>query len=120
MIISSIAKTAKALTQRRFTLDFPNEREQLSDRERYMLRLDMPTCISCGACERVCPNKTIEMVNVESEKPNKKMPKIDIERCMFCGLCAEVCPTKCLVMTKSYDFEAYDKRMFVKRPEDLE
>jgi len=120
MLIKSLAKTAKSLKDPRFTIDYPNEKEQLSDNERYMLRLDMPTCISCGACERVCPNKTITMVDTPTEKGVKKMPQVDIERCLFCGLCQEVCPTKCLTLTKGYDFEAYDKRQFVKRPEELE
>ncbi len=120
MILNPIAKTAASLKEKRFTVEFPKERERLSDNERYMLRLDMPTCISCGACERICPNKTITMVDTPIGNALKKMPQVNIDRCMFCGLCEEVCPTKCLTLTKGYDFDAYDKRKFVKRPEELE
>lgn len=118
-MLSSIAKTIKSLGGKRFTLEYPKERQQLSDNERYMLRLDMPTCISCGACQRICPNETITMVDVYTKKGIRKMPEIGIERCLFCGLCEEVCPTKCLTLTKGYEFEKYDKREFVKRPEEL-
>jgi formate hydrogenlyase subunit 6/NADH:ubiquinone oxidoreductase subunit I len=31
-----------------------------------------------------------------------------------------VCPTKCLVPTKDYDLEKFDRRDFIKRPEELE
>ena len=48
------------------------------------------------------------------------MPQVGHERCLFCGLCEEVCPPKCLTLTKSYNYEAYDKRDLVTRPEELE
>jgi formate hydrogenlyase subunit 6/NADH:ubiquinone oxidoreductase subunit I len=48
------------------------------------------------------------------------MPQVGHERCLFCALCEEVCPPKCLTLTKNYDYEAYDKRDLVTRPEELE
>ena len=112
--------SATALDKGRDVVEFPAERESLSDNERGMLRLDMPTCVSCSACKHICPNKTISMVEVITEKGKMLMPQIGIDRCLFCGLCEEVCPTKCLTLTKGYDFEVYDRRDFVKRPEELE
>jgi formate hydrogenlyase subunit 6/NADH:ubiquinone oxidoreductase subunit I len=120
MILEPLAKTAKSIAEKRFTLEFPEERDSMSDREKYMFRLDMPTCINCAACERICPNKTIDMVDALTDKGEKKFPQIGIERCLFCGLCEEVCPTKCLTLTKGYELEAYDKRDYVKRPEELQ
>ncbi len=101
------------------TLNFPEEREVALDNYRGIHKLDMKTCISCGACARICPNQTIEMVDTPTDKGQKKMPQINLERCLFCALCEEVCPTDCLVLTKNYEFEAYDRRNFLKRPEDL-
>ncbi len=120
-MLEPLLETIKVLGRPKFTTEFPEERESLPDSYRGMFKLDMPTCISCSACAIICPNKTIEMVETPTERGLKKMPQIGIDRCLFCALCAEVCPPKCLTLTKNYDaLEAYDKRDFVKRPEELE
>ncbi|MDE1861059.1 MAG: 4Fe-4S dicluster domain-containing protein [Candidatus Micrarchaeota archaeon] len=119
-MLGPLGKTIKASTEKGFTVEFPEQRESLPDSYRGMLKLDMETCISCSACAIICPNKTITMVNVLTERGMKVMPQIGIERCLFCALCEEVCPPKCLTLTKNYDYEAYDKRELLKRPEDLE
>ncbi len=119
-MLRPLLESVKELGGERFTVEFPEERESLDDRERYMFRLDMETCVSCAACERICPNKTITMVEVLTDRGPKDMPQIGLDRCLFCALCEEVCPTKCLTLTKDYGLEAYDKRWFVKRPEELQ
>ncbi len=119
MIVEPLVETVMSFGRRRFTVEFPDERESLPDNYRGMLRLDMKTCISCTACAKICPNSTIDMVDVETERGAKKMPQINIERCLFCGLCEEICPPRCLTLTRNYDFEEYDRRMFVRRPEEL-
>jgi formate hydrogenlyase subunit 6/NADH:ubiquinone oxidoreductase subunit I len=119
MLVEPLIKGVKSLFEKRATLEFPEAREPLDDTERGMMRLDMDTCVSCAACETICPNKTIIMVETPSKKGIVKMPQIGIDRCMFCGLCEEVCPTKCLALAKGYDFEAYDKRTLIKRHEEL-
>ncbi len=120
-MIKPISKVIKALAEERFTTEFPEEKESLPDSYRGMFRLDRDTCISCSACERICPNKTITMVGIITDRGEKVMPQIGIERCLFCALCAEVCPPKCLTLGKEYEvFVAYDKRDLIKRPEELE
>lgn len=113
-------QSIKALGEKRSTLEFPEEKESLPDCYRGKLRLDMPTCISCSACERICPNKTITMVNTPTDRGMKLMPQVGLERCLFCALCAEVCPPKCLTLSKDYSLEVRDKRELLKRPEELE
>lgn len=120
MIIDPIVKLVGAAKAKRYTLQYPEEKQQLPDSYRGKLRLDMDTCISCRACAIICPNKTIDMVDVQTDKGKKVMPQVNHERCLFCGLCEEVCPPKCLTLTKSYDFERYDRREFVDRPEELQ
>ncbi len=46
-------------------------------------------CISCGACEPVCP------VNCISEQSDGKR-KIDATACIDCAACAGVCPVDCI------------------------
>jgi NADH-quinone oxidoreductase chain I len=120
VILKPIVKVVEEMAKRPSTLEYPENKEGLVDTYRGIHKLDMKTCISCAACARICPNQTITMVKVDTEKGEKQMPEINLERCLFCALCEEVCPTFCLVLTKDYDFEKYDRREFIKRPEDLE
>ncbi len=119
VFVKSIGRAAKALARGPSTLQYPEDRESIADNYRGIHKLDMKTCISCGACARICPNQTITMVDVETDKGTKKMPEVNLERCLFCDLCEEVCPTKCLILSKDYSFEKYDRREYVLRPEDL-
>lgn len=45
-------------------------------------------CISCGACEGVCPTGAI------SEGDGKY--EIDKDTCVSCGSCADVCPQEAI------------------------
>ncbi len=125
MIIESIVEVAKSALKEPTTLEFPEHREALTDNYRGIHKLDMRTCINCAACARICPNQTITMVQADVDTAfkaagTKMFPEINLERCLFCELCEEVCPTECLVLTKITEYEKYDRRDLVKRPEELE
>ncbi len=115
-----VVKVFKQTLEKPSTLEFPEQNESLSDNYRGIHKLDMKTCISCSACARICPNQTIRMVETDTDKGVKVMPEINLERCLFCALCEEVCPTDCLTLGKDSNMESYDRRDFIKRPEDLE
>lgn len=119
-MLKPIYEVAKQVFEKPSTLEYPEQKESLTDNYRGIHKLDMKTCISCSACARICPNQTIAMVDTETSMGTKIMPEINLERCLFCALCEEVCPTKCLILGKEYDFEKYDRRDFIKRPEELE
>ena len=120
-MIVPLSRTIKTtFLSKKFTTEFPEQNESLPDGYRGKLRLDMDTCISCSACALICPNKTINMVKVLTDKGEKIMPEVDHARCLFCGLCEEVCPPKCLTLSKNSDLEVFDKRDLVNRPEELE
>lgn len=120
MVIKPVLRVVEQTIIGPSTMEFPEQREELTDTYRGIHKLDMRTCISCSACARICPNQTITMVKTETEHGMKMMPEINLERCLFCALCEEVCPTDCLILTKDYDFERFDRRGFIKRPEELE
>ena len=126
MIIKPVIEVAKAALKTPTTVEFPEQKENLSDRFRGIHKLDMHTCINCSACAKICPNQTIAMVEAEAEtafhkgKEAKLFPEINLERCLFCALCEEVCPTDCLILTKDTSYEKFDRRDMIKRPEDLE
>lgn len=73
-------------------------------------------CISCRQCERVCPDKCIEITAHKSPETNKLELiefKIDHGLCMFCGLCTEVCPTQCIINTNDFEMADYSRESLV-------
>ncbi|HEY9679480.1 MAG TPA: NADH-quinone oxidoreductase subunit I [Drouetiella sp.] len=73
-------------------------------------------CISCRQCERVCPDKCIEITAHKSPETNKLELidfKIDHGLCMFCGLCTEVCPTSCIINTNDFEMADYTRESLV-------
>jgi NADH-quinone oxidoreductase subunit I len=73
-------------------------------------------CISCRQCERVCPDKCIEITAHKSPETNKLELidfKIDHGLCMFCGLCTEVCPTSCIINTTDFEMADYTRQSLI-------
>jgi NADH-quinone oxidoreductase subunit I len=73
-------------------------------------------CISCRQCERVCPDKCIEITAHKSPETNKLELldfKIDHGLCMFCGLCTEVCPTACIINTQDFEMADYTRSSLI-------
>jgi NADH-quinone oxidoreductase subunit I len=73
-------------------------------------------CISCRQCERVCPDKCIEITAHKSPETNKLELidfKIDHGLCMFCGLCTEVCPTYCIINTNDFEMADYTRESLI-------
>ena len=94
------------------TEQYPEEVRESFDRFRGFLHNDVPRCISCGMCARICPVDciTLEFVTGPDKKRILTHYDINIGRCMYCGLCTEVCPTKCLVHSEGHDGRASESR----------
>jgi NADH-quinone oxidoreductase subunit I len=104
------------------TKEFPDTNPNLPGNFRGRLALAVnPTngehlCISCLQCERVCPDKCIQITSHKSPETNKPELiefKIDHGLCMFCGLCTEVCPTNCIINTNDFEMSDYTRESLV-------
>ncbi len=104
------------------TKNYPDEMPNLAPHFRGRLGLTVNPetgdhlCISCRQCERVCPDKCIEITSHKSPETNKLELidfKIDHGLCMFCGLCTEVCPTLCIINTNDFEMADYSRQSLI-------
>ena len=72
-------------------------------------------CISCGLCERDCPSKAIELVEVSG----KRMPHFYLDRCIFCYQCAEGCPRVAIKLSANFEMSTTEKGDMVVTPEEF-
>ena len=99
------------------TIAYPTERPIFHDRFRGRHKLYFDRCISCNTCVRVCPCKSIELVEVEGREG--KYPQIDYQTCSLCGYCVEFCPKFALEFTDFVEFSEVDRAKLVYSPEQL-
>ena len=92
--------SGKYLFRKTATVQYPDVYKTIPLRFRGILINDMPRCIVCDLCAKVCPVDCIDIKKVRG--PDKKfiaeVYDIDLVKCLFCGLCTEACPTECLTM----------------------
>lgn len=63
-------------------------RSRMPHMQDYALQLDIASCVLCGACERVCQEKAIQI--------GERALRAEMSRCTGCNNCAVVCPTKAI------------------------
>lgn len=100
------------------TIQYPDVKPELPERERNRLFVNMDDCIGCDQCARACPVSCIEIETVKG-LPGEDLGKtsngkkkalwvtkfdIDIAKCCFCQLCVFPCPTECIYMTDVYEY----------------
>jgi formate hydrogenlyase subunit 6/NADH:ubiquinone oxidoreductase subunit I len=105
------------------TIQYPDVKLELPERERNRLYVNMDDCIGCDQCARACPVSCIEIETVKS-LPEEDLGKtsngkkkalwvtkfdIDIAKCCFCQLCVFPCPTECIYMTDVYEFSEFKR-----------
>ena len=109
------------------TIQYPDVKLKLPERERNRLYVNMDDCIGCDQCARACP---VDCISIETVKslPTEDLGKtsngkkkalwvtkfdIDIAKCCYCQLCVFPCPTECIYMTDVYEFSEYERRDLV-------
>jgi formate hydrogenlyase subunit 6/NADH:ubiquinone oxidoreductase subunit I len=76
---------------------------------------DPEKCISCGLCERDCPAKAIELVEVSG----KRMPQFYLDRCIFCYLCAEGCPREAIKLSANFEMSTTETEELLVTPTEF-
>lgn len=105
------------------TIQYPDVKPALPERERNRLYVNMDDCIGCDQCARACPVNCIEIETVKA-LPNEDLGKtsngkkkalwvtkfnIDFAKCCYCQLCVFPCPTECIYMTDVYEFSEFHR-----------
>ncbi|MBK6915723.1 MAG: NADH-quinone oxidoreductase subunit I [Ignavibacteriales bacterium] len=126
-ILIGMKVTFKHLFVPAVTIQYPDVRLKLPERERNRLYVNMDDCIGCDQCARACPVSCIEIETVKS-LPTEDLGKtsngkkkalwvtkfnIDIAKCCYCQLCVFPCPTECIYMTDVFEFSEYDRNNLI-------
>ena len=120
-----LATTARALTQRAHTRQYPHLEPDLPDRSRGVIALLADNCTSCMLCARECPDwciyidshkETLTPADVTNEGGRARQHNvldrfdIDFSLCMYCGICIEVCPFDALFWAPDFAYADGDIR----------
>ncbi len=111
-LIKGLIVTFRNLITPAITLQYPTQKQAMTQRYRGLIDLDPAKCIICSQCVKICPTSCLALTQQQATADKKKQLdsfKYKIELCCFCGLCAQVCPTAAIYMNKIYEI-ATDKR----------
>ena len=128
--------TWRHLFTKAVTIQYPDERLQLPERERNRLYVNMDDCIGCDQCTRACPVDCIYLETVKvtpgdivgrtgvTSNGKKKVLfvptfTIDMAKCCYCQLCVFPCPTECIYMTADFEYAEYNRDNLIYEFTDL-
>jgi NAD(P)H-quinone oxidoreductase subunit I len=123
-IARGLALTLKTLLHRPITVQYPEQRLNVSRRIRgNELVWNTAKCTICTTCAKSCPQGAIHMVySADPANPNKlsitKM-EVDMGYCISCGICVESCPYNALFMGYAYERAQYRRGELVQHDEQL-
>jgi NADH-quinone oxidoreductase subunit I len=121
-----LAITFKQMFHKSVTIQYPEQRLQLPERERNRLFVNMEDCIGCDQCAKACPVSCIDIETVKvvpgdvvgktgltSQGKKKALHvtdfTIDFAKCCYCQLCVFPCPTDCIYMTDVFEFSSFNR-----------
>jgi NADH-quinone oxidoreductase subunit I len=113
----AMSVTLRNLFRKPVTVHYPDVQRPYPDRFRGILALAYEkdtgeeACIGCRLCEYICPPQVIKVEMLKTAKRNyAKTFTLELYACEFCELCVQVCPTDAIIMMKSFDLAAADRR----------
>ena len=116
-VTRAMSVTLRNLFRKPVTVHYPDVQRPYPDRFRGILALAYEkdtgeeACIGCRLCEYICPPQVIKVEMLKTEKRNyAKTFTLELYSCEFCELCVQVCPTDAIIMMKSFDLAASDRR----------
>lgn len=126
-ICTGMMITFRHLFNKSVTIQYPEVRLQLPERERNRLFVNIDDCIGCDQCARACPVSCIQIETIKSvpgdivgktgtTSNGKKKAlfvstfKIDFAKCCFCQLCVFPCPTNCIYMTDVFEYSEFTRK----------
>jgi ferredoxin len=62
-----------------------------------VVAIDLPGCINCGWCRRVCPTETIKYFAT-----GHRTHVVEPDGCIDCGICVPVCPVNVIHAVAGY------------------
>lgn len=117
-----MAVTLKNMVRQPTTVQYPEQRRQLPERERgrhvlHRYENNLERCIGCYLCAGACPADCIYIEAAENTPENRvsageryaRVYEIDMLRCIFCGFCEEACPTGAITLEPILDISDYSR-----------
>ncbi len=121
-LLAGMAVTARHLTRRSHTAEYPDVAPQLPPRSRGVIALLEENCTVCMLCARECPDWCIvidshkETLPATAEGGRERQRNvldrfdIDFSLCMYCSICIEVCPFDALHWSPEFEYAELDIR----------
>lgn len=130
-LLSGMATTARTMTKKTLTRQYPDEKPDLPPRSRGVIALLEENCTACMLCARECPDWCLYIDShketIPSETPGGRDRQrnvvdrfaIDFSLCMYCGICIEVCPFDALFWSPEFEYASGDIRDLLHEKEQL-
>ncbi|WP_323097999.1 4Fe-4S binding protein [Intrasporangium sp. YIM S08009] len=121
-LVKGLAQTARTMTRRTHTVEYPDVAPALPPRTRGVIALTEENCTSCMLCARECPDWCIYIDSHKEEVPPTTPGgrarqrnvldrfAIDFSLCMYCGICIEACPFDALHWSPEFEYAELDIR----------